>query len=134
MAFVIDVFSLRIVGWRAQRTMDTSLVLDALEQALHDRPCTTGLVMHSDHGSQYVSVRYTTRFAEVRAAPSVGSVGDAYDNALAESMIGLYKTEVISRQGPWGRLDPVDYQTLVWVAWFDQVRLLSTIGYLPRAV
>jgi transposase InsO family protein len=115
-AFVIDVFSRRIVGWRAQRTMDT------------------GLVVRSDHGSQYVSLRYTTRLAEVGAAPSVGSVGDAYDNALAESVIGLYKTEVIARQGPWRGLDPVEYQTLVWVAWFNQVRLLSTIGYLPPAV
>ena len=133
-AFVIDVFSRRRLGWRAQRTMDTGLVLDALEQALHDRPHSTGLVVHSDHGSQYVSLRYTTRLAEVGAAPSVGSVGDAYDNALAESVIGLYKTEVIARQGPWRGLDPVEYQTLVWVAWFNQVRLLSTIGYLPPAV
>jgi putative transposase len=133
-AFVIDVFSRRILGWRAQRTMDTGLVLDDLEQALHDRPHSTGLVVHSDHGSQYLSLRYTTRLAEVGAAPSVGSVGDAYDNALAESVIGLYKTEVIARQGPWRGLDPVEYQTLVWVAWFNQVRLLSTIGYLPPAV
>jgi putative transposase len=100
----------------------------------HDRPHSTGLVVHSDHGSQYVALRYTTRLVEVGAAPSVGSVGDAYDNALAESVIGLYKTEVIARQGPWHGLDPVEYQPLVWVAWFNQVRLLSTSGYLPPAV
>jgi transposase InsO family protein len=99
-AFVIDEFSRRIVGWRAQRTIDTGLVFDALEQALRDRPRSTGLLVHSDHGSQFVSLRYTTRLAEVGAAPFVGSVGDAYDNALAESVIGLYKTEVIARQGP----------------------------------
>ncbi len=91
-------------------------------------------MVHSDHGSQYVSLRYTTRLAEVGAAPSVGSVVDAYDISLAESVIGLYKTEVIARQGPWCGLDPVEYQTLVLVAWFNQVRLLSTIGYLPPAV
>ena len=91
-------------------------------------------MVHSDHGSPYVSLRYTTRLAEVGAAPSVGSVGDAYDNALAESVIGLYKTEVIARQGPSRGLDPVEYQTLVLVAWFNQVWLLSTIGYLPPAV
>ncbi len=113
--------------------MDAGLVLDALEQALHDRPYTSGLVLHSDHGWEYVSLRYTTRLAEVGAAPSVGSVGDAYDNALAESVIGLYKTEVMVRQGPWRGLDPVEYQTLVWVAWFNQVRLLFILGYLLPA-
>jgi putative transposase len=116
MAFVIELFSRRIVGCRAQRTMDTGLVLDALEQALHDRSRTSGLVVHSDHGSQYVSLRYTTRLAMVGAAPSVGSVGDAYDDALAESVIEGYKTGVIARQGLWRGLDPVEYQTLVWVA------------------
>jgi putative transposase len=133
-AFVIDVFSRRLVGRRAQRTMDTGVVLDALEQALHDRPRTSGLVVHSNHGSPYVSLRYTTPLAEAGAAPSVGSVGDAYDNALTERVIGLYKTEVIARQGPWRGLDPVEYQTLVWVAWMNQVRLLSTIGYISPAV
>ncbi len=133
-AFVIDAFSRRIVGRRAQQTMDASLVLDALEQALHDRPRTTGLVVHSDHGLQYVSLRHSTRLVEVDAAPSVGSVGDAYDNTLAESVIGLYKIEVTARKSPRRGLDPVEYQTLVWVAWFDQVRLLSTHGYLPPSV
>jgi putative transposase len=133
-AFVIDVLSRRIVGWRAQRAMDTGLVLDALEQALHDRLQSTGLVVHSDHGTQYVSLLYTTRLAEVGAAPSVGSVGHAYDNALAEIAIGRNKPEVIAGEGPWRGLDPVEYQTLVWVAWFYQARLLSTIGYFPPAV
>lgn len=135
-AFVIDAFSRRIVGWRAHTTMRTDLVLDALEQALHDRE-TDGqegpLVHHSDRGSQYVSMRYTERRAAAGVAPSVGSAGDAYDNALAESVIGLFKTEVIHRRGPWRGFDDVEYATLEWVAWFNQRRLLEPLGYLPPA-
>lgn len=131
-AFVIDVFSRRIVGWRAHTTMRTDLVLDALEQALHDRETDGGLVVHSDRGSQYVAMRYTERLAAAGAAPSVGSAGDAYD-ALAESVIGLFKTEVIHRRGPWRGFDDVEYATLEWVAWFNQQRLLGPLGYLPPA-
>jgi transposase InsO family protein len=132
-AFVVDVFSRRIVGWRAHTTMRTDLVLDALEQALHDRELDGRLVVHSDRGSQYVSINYTERLAEAGAAPSVGSVGDAYDNALAESVIGLYKTEVIHRRAPWRGFDDVEYATLEWVAWFNTQRLLEPLGYLPPA-
>jgi transposase InsO family protein len=132
-AFVIDVFSRRIVGWRAHTTMQTALVLDALEQALYDRELDGRLVVHSDRGSQYVAMRYTERLAEAGAAPSVGSVGDAYDNALAESVIGLFKTEVIRRRGPWRGFDDVEYATLEWVAWFNTQRLLEPLGYLPPA-
>jgi transposase InsO family protein len=135
-AFVIDVFSRRIVGWRAHTTMQTELVLDALEQALYDRVLADApgaLVVHSDRGSQYVSMRYTERLAEAGAAPSVGSVGDAYDNALAESVIGLYKTEVIRRRGPWRSFDDVEFATLEWVAWFNTQRLLEPLGYVPPA-
>lgn len=132
-AFVIDVFSRRIVGWRAHTTMRTELVLDALDQALHDRELDGQLVVHSDRGSQYLAMRYTERLAEDGAAPSVGSVGDAYDNALAESVIGLFKTEVIRRRGPWRGFDDVEYATLEWVAWFNQQRLLAPLGYLPPA-
>lgn len=132
-AFVIDVFSRRIVGWRAHTTMRTDLVLDALEQALHDRESEGQLVVHSDRGSQYVAMRYTDRLAEAGAAPSVGSVGDAYDNALAESVIGLFKTEVIHRRGPWRGFDDVEYATLEWVAWFNTQRLLAPLGYVPPA-
>ena len=132
-AFVIDAFSRRIVGWRAHTTMRTDLVLDALEQALHDRETDAQLVHHSDRGSQYVSMRYTERLAAAGVAPSVGSVGDAYDNALAESVIGLFKTEVIHRRGPWRGFDDVEYATLEWVAWFNQRRLLEPLGYVPPA-
>lgn len=132
-AFVIDVFSRRIVGWRAHTTMRTELVLDALEQALHDRELDGRLVVHSDRGAQYIAMRYTERLAEAGAAPSLGSVGDAYDNALAESVIGLFKTEVIRRRGPWRGFDDVEYATLEWVAWFNQQRLLEPLGYLPPA-
>ena len=136
-AFVIDAFSRRIVGWRAHTTMQTDLVLDALEQALCDRETDGGaspLVHHSDRGSQYVSMRYTERLAAAGVAPSVGSVGDAYDNALAESVIGLFKTEVIHRRGPWRGFDDVEYATLEWVAWFNTQPLLEPLGYLPPAV
>ena len=132
-AFVIDVFSRRIVGWRAHTTMRTDLVLDALEQALHDRLLDGDLVVHSDRGSQYVSMRYTARLAVAGAAPSVGSVGDAYDNALAETVIGLFKTEVIHRHGPWRGFEDVEIATLEWVAWFNQERLLEPLGYVPPA-
>lgn len=132
-AFVVDVFSRRIVGWRAHTTMRTELVLDALEQALHDRETDAGLVCHSDRGSQYVSMRYTERLAAAGAAPSVGSVGDAYDNALAESVIGLFKAEVIHRRGPWRGVEDVEYATLEWVAWFNTQRLLEPLGYVPPA-
>ena len=132
-AFVIDVFSRRIVGWRAHTRMQTDLVLHALEQALHDRELDGRLVVHSDRGSQYVAMRYTERLADAGAAPSVGSVGDAYDNALAESVIGLFKTEVIYRRSPWRGFDDVEYATLEWVAWFNQQRLLAPLGYVPPA-
>jgi transposase InsO family protein len=132
-AFVIDVFSRAIVGWRVSRSMRTDLVLDALEQALHARPHTDGLVHHSDRGSQYLAIRYTERLAAVGIERSVGTVGDSYDNALAESIIGLYKAEVIRRRGPWRGIDPVEYATLEWVDWFNNRRLLEPIGYVPPA-
>ena len=132
-AFVIDVFSRRIVGWRAHTAMRTELVLDALEQALYDREVDGRLVVHSDRGSQYVAMRYTERLAAAGAAPSVGSAGAAYDNALAESVIGLFKAEVIHRRGPWRGFDDVEYATLEWVAWFNTQRLLEPLGYVPPA-
>ena len=133
-AFVIDVYARRIVGWRASRTADAGFVLDALEQALHDRrPLDAGLVHHSDRGVQYVSIKYTERLAKAEIVPSVGSVGDSYDNALAESVIGLFKTEVIHRRGPWKSLDAVEYATLEWVDWFNNRRLLEPIGNIPPA-
>jgi putative transposase len=132
-AFVIDVFSRRIVGWRVSRSMHTELVLDALEQALHAREVQKGLIHHSDHGSQYLSIRYTDRLAENGVEASVGSVGDSYDNALAETMIGLFKTEVIYARGPWRSLDAVEYATLQWVDWFNHRRLLEPIGHVPPA-
>lgn len=132
-AFVIDVFSRRLVGWRAHTTMRRDLVLDALEQALHDRETDASLVHHSDRGVQYLSLRYTERLAEAGVAPSVGSRGDSYDNALAESIIGLYKTEVIRRRAPWRSFEDVEYATLEWVAWFNTQRLLEPLGYLPPA-
>lgn len=132
-AFVIDVFSRMIVGWRASRSLRTDLALDALEQALWARPDTNRLVHHSDRGSQYLSIRYTERLAEAGIEPSVGSVGDSYDNALAESVIGLYKTEVIRRRGPWRNLEAVEFATLEWVDWFNNQRLLEPIGNIPPA-
>ena len=130
-AFVIDVFSRTIVGWRASSSLRTDLALDALEQALHARPDTGRLVHHSDRGVQYISIRYTERLAEAGLEPSVGSVGDSYDNALAESVIGLFKTEVIRRQGPWRSLEAVEFATLDWVDWFNNRRLLEPIGNIP---
>lgn len=134
-AFVIDVFARRIVGWRVSASMRTDFVLDALEQAIYARGGATpaGLVHHSDHGTQYLSMRYTDRLADEGIAPSVGSRGDAYDNALAESVIGLFKTEVIQRLGPWRHLENVEFATLTWVDWFNTRRLLEPIGYVPPA-
>ena len=130
-AFVIDVFSRVIVGWRVSRSLRSDLALDALEQALHARPITDELVHHSDRGVQYLSIRYTDRLAEMGIERSVGSVGDSYDNALAECIIGLFKTEVIERRGPWRGLDDVEYATLEWVDWFNHRRLLGPLGYVP---
>ncbi len=130
-AFVIDVFARYIVGWRVSRSLRTDLALDALEQALYARPTTDTLVHHSDRGAQYLSIRYTERLAEAGIEPSVGSVGDSYDNALAESVIGLYKTEVIRRRGPWRDLEGVEFATLEWVDWFNHRRLLEPIGHVP---
>jgi transposase InsO family protein len=132
-AFVIDVFSRMIVGWRADNSPRTDLVLDALEQALFSRTKTEGVVHHSDRGSQYLSIRYTERLAEAGMERSVGSIGDSYDNALAEAVIGLYKKEVIRRKGPWHNLDHVEFETLTWVSWFNSHRLLESIGYIPPA-
>ena len=132
-AFVIDVFARRIIGWRVARSMHAELVLDALEQALWSRSGIKGVVHHSDRGSQYLSIRYSERLAEAGAEPSVGSVGDSYDNALAETIIGLYKTEVIHRRGPWRHLEAVEYATLEWVDWFNHRRLLEPIGNVPPA-
>ena len=134
-AFVIDVFARRIVGWRVSSSMHTDFVLDALEQALYDRQPeqTAGLIHHSDRGSQYVSIRYTERLAEAGIEPSVGSRGDSYDNALAETINGLYKAEVIHRRGPWKTKASVELATLEWVSWFNHHRLLAPIGYIPPA-
>jgi len=130
-AFVIDVFARRIVGWRVATTLRTEIALDALEQALHARPDRAGLIHHSDRGGQYLSIRYTERLADAGVEPSVGSVGDSYDNALAESVIGLYKTEVIRRQGPWRHVEAVEFATLAWVDWFNTRRLLGPLGHIP---
>jgi len=134
-AFVIDAYARRIVGWRASRTAHTSFVLDELDQALHERrpQHRGGLVHHSDRGSQYVSIKYTERLAEAGIEPSVGSVGDSYDNALAETINGLYKAEVIHRRGPWRSFEAVEFATLEWVDWFNNRRLLEPIGNIPPA-
>ena len=132
-AFVIDVFSRKIVGWRTTNSLKTDIALDALEQALWARSDTEGLVHHSDRGVQYLSIRYTERLAEAGIELSVGSVGDSYDNALAESVIGLFKTEVIRREGPWKGLDDVEFATLDWVSWYNERRLLEPIGDIPPA-
>jgi putative transposase len=130
-AFVIDVFARRIVGWRVDTTLRSDLALDALEQALHARPDRDGLIHHSDRGVQYLAIRYTERLADAGIEGSVGSVGDSYDNALAETVIGLYKTEVIRRQGPWRHVEAVEFATLAWVDWFNTRRLLEPIGHVP---
>jgi putative transposase len=134
-AFVIDVFARRIVGWRVSRTAHAGFVLDALEQALHARRPVrgSGLVHHSDRGVQYVSIKYTERLAAAGIEPSVGSIGDSYDNALAETINGLYKTEVIHRRGPWRGFEAVEFATLEWVDWFNNRRLLEPIGNIPPA-
>ena len=134
-AFVIDVFVRRIVGWRLSSSMQTEFVLDALEQALYARQPERqdALIHHSDRGSQYVSIRYSERLAEAGIEPSVGSRGDSYDNALAETINGLYKAEVIHRRGPWKTKEAVELATLEWVAWFNHHRLLESIGYIPPA-
>jgi putative transposase len=132
-AFVIDAFARMIVGWRASSSLRSDLALDALEQALWARPEADHLVHHSDRGVQYVSIKYTERLAEAGIEPSVGSVGDSYDNALAETIIGLYKTEVIRRRGPWRNLEAVEFATLEWVDWFNNRRLLEPIGNIPPA-
>lgn len=132
-AFVTDAFSRRIVGWRASKSMRSDLALDALEQALHDRETDAPLVHHSDMGSQYLAIRYTDRLAEAGIEPSVGSRGDAYDNALAETINGLYKAEVIHHLGPWKGLEDVEFATLEWVAWYNSQRLMEPLGYVPPA-
>ena len=135
LAFVIDVYARYIVGWRVSRTAHASFVLDALEQALHDRKLVhRGRLIHqSDRGSQYVSIKYTERLAEAGVEPSVGSVGDSYDNALAETINGLYKAEVIHRRGPWRSFEAVEFAKLEWVDWFNNRRLLEPIGNFPPA-
>ena len=136
-AFCVDVYARMITGWRASRSMTTDLVLDALEMGIwaraRDGHDLTGLVHHSDAGSQYTSIRYTERLAEARARPSIGTVGDSYDNAMAETIIGLFKTELIRRRGPWRGLDDLEIATLEWVDWFNNRRLLETIGNIPPA-
>jgi transposase InsO family protein len=134
-AFVIDVFARRIVGWRVSTSMKTDFVLDALEQALYARQPErdSALIHHSDRGSQYVSIRYSERLAEAGIEPSVGSKGDSYDNALAETINGLYKAELIHRRGSWKSREAVELATLEWVAWFNHHRLLGSIGYIPPA-
>jgi putative transposase len=132
--FIVDVFSRNIVGWRAATNMRTDMVLDALEMARWSRGTRLeGLVCHSDAGSQFTSIRYGERLAELGALPSIGSVGDSYDNALAETVNGLYKTEVIRRQGPWRHVDEVELATLAWVHWFNTTRLHSSLGDIPPA-
>jgi len=131
-AFVIDVYARRIVGWKVSSSQHTQLVLDALEQALHARQVEQPLIHHSDRGSQYVSIRYTERLAEAGIEPSVGSVGDSYDNALAETINGLYKAEVVYRRS-WRSREALELETLRWVDWFNHRRLLGPIGFIPRA-
>ena len=135
MAFVIDVFARRIVGWRVSRTAHAAFVLDALEQALHERRPHQGggLVHHGDRGSQYLSIRYTERLAQAGVEPSVGSVGDSYDDALAETINGLFKAEVIHQRGPWRSFEAVEFATLEWIDWFNTRRLLEPIGNIPPA-
>jgi putative transposase len=132
-AFVVDVYSRRIVGWRTAASMTTPLVMDALEMAIFSRrhQLIGGVIAHSDAGSQYVSIAYTERLAEIGARPSIGSIGDSYDNALAETVNGLYKTELIRRRGPWRNAEHVELETLAWVEWFNNRRLHSELGDIP---
>lgn len=134
-AFVIDAYARRIVGWRVSRSAHAGFVLNALEQAIHDRKPVSGggLVHHSDRGVQYVSVKYTERLAEAGLVPSVGSVGESYDNELAATINGLYKAELMNRRGPWRSVEAVEYATLDWVDWFNNCRLLEPIGNVPPA-
>lgn len=132
-AFVIDVYSRYIVGWRVLKSLQTDIVLDALEQALWARGKPRGVIHHSDRGSQYLSIRYTERLAEAGLSASVGSVGDSYDNALAESINSLFKAEVIHKDGPWKGVEDVEYATLNWVDWFNHRRILQPIGDIPPA-
>ena len=132
-AFVIDVFARYIVGWRVSSSMSTDFVLDALEQALYARQPEEGMVHHSDRGVQYVSIRYTERLGLAGIEPSVGSRGDSYDNALAETINGLYKTELIHKRAPWKTREAMELATLEWVSWFNHQRLLESIGYIPPA-
>lgn len=132
-AFVTDAFSRRIVGWRATTSLRTDLALDALEQALYDRELDGPLVHHSDRGVQYLAIRYTERLLDAGIESSVGRRGDAYDNALAETINGLYKTEVIHHLGPWKGLEDVEYATLEWVAWYNTQRLMEPLGHVPPA-
>lgn len=130
-AFVVDVFSRKIVGWRAATSMTKELVLDALEMSVWSRGDVTGVIAHSDAGSQYTSIRYTERLEEIGAAPSIGTVGDALDNALMESTIGLYKTELVNKDGPWRNCDHVEIETCGYVHWFNDQRLHTEIGDIP---
>jgi transposase InsO family protein len=130
-AFVVDVFSRNIVGWWAARTMETDMVLNALEHALAEREADGRLIHHNDHGSQYLSIRYTERLAAAGIEQSVGNVGDSYDNALAETIIGLFKAEVIDRQDKWASFEDVELATFEWVDWFNNRRLLAPLGYVP---
>ena len=134
-AFVIDVFARRIVGWRVSTSMTTKFVLDALDQAIWQRKTldNKSLVHHSDRGSQYLSIKYTERLAQAEIDLSVGTVGDAYDNALAECVIGLFKTEVINQIGPWKSMREVEWETLKWVDWYNNRRLPGPIGYVLPA-
>jgi len=134
-AFVIDVFACRILGWRVSNSLRSDLALDALEQALWERDHEQHeeLVHHSDRGVQYLSIRYTERLGKAGIEPSVGSRGDSYDNALAETIIGLYKTELINQRGPWKSLEQLELATLEWVWWFNHKRLLESNGYIPPA-
>lgn len=134
-AFIIDVYSRFIVGWRVASTMTTDLVMDALNMAVWNRRTNllSGVIAHSDAGSQYISVRYTERLAEIHAQPSIGSIGDSYDNAMAESVNGLYKTELIRRHGPWRHAEHVELETLAYIEWFNQRRLHSELGDVPPA-
>jgi len=136
-AFVIDAYADRIVGWQASRSMRTDLALDALEQAIWQRKeegqGLDELVHHSDRGSQYLAIRYTERLGQAGAVTSVGSRGDSYDNALAESVIGLYKTELVRNRGPWRGLDDLELATLEWVDWWNHRRLLDRVGHVPPA-
>jgi transposase InsO family protein len=132
-AFVTDAFSRRLVGWRASKSLRSDLALDALEQALYDRDTDGPLVHHRDRGSQYLAIRYTDRLLDAGIESSVGSRGDAYDNALAETINGLYKAEEIYHEGPWKGLEDVEFATLEWVAWYNSQRLMEPLGYVPPA-